>query len=218
MPKTESVDLLNDDCKEDIEQKLLETLDGCQRAMGKAVYDMVKFYSAVGNPQKASAYYELLIPPTDNLEERALQYLEKGRLMEQQGRYQQAISFYARALPLEPQDRRIWYFINNNLGYSLNQCEEYVRAEEYCRAAIRIDPARHNAYKNLGIALEGLGRFYEAVEGYVKATELMPRDPRALAHLEDLLDRQPSLLLENSDLSQVVKACQEAVVEQQHSR
>jgi len=206
MSKTKNEDIKHSDSEKEIEQKLLETLDARQRAMGKAVYDMVKFYSAVGKPQKASAYYELLIPPTDNLEERALQYLEKGRLMEQQGKYQQAISFYARALPLEPQDPRIWYFINNNLGYSLNQCEEYVRAEEYCRAAIRIEPQRHNAHKNLGIALEGQGHFYEAAEGYISAIELMPQDPRALSHLEDLLDREPSLLIENPALLQAVKS------------
>ena len=198
MSNIKSEDIKNSDSEK--EQKLLETLDTHQRAMGKAVYDMVKFYSAVGNPQKASAYYELLINPTDDLEERALQYLEKGRLMEQQGSYQQAISFYARALPLEPRVSRIWYFINNNLSYSLNQCEEYARAEEYCRAAIRIDPQSHNAYKNLGIALEGMGDFLGAIEWHAKATELMPRDSRALGHLENLLERRPSLLIENLGL------------------
>jgi tetratricopeptide (TPR) repeat protein len=197
---------------------LLEKLHQRQNAMGEAVYDLVKFYSAVGQPQKASAYYELLIQPTSDLEERALQYLEKGRLMEQQGKYQQAISFYARALPLEPQDLGIWYFINNNLGYSLNQCEEYERAEEYCRAAIRIAPARHNAYKNLALALEGMGDYVEAIDGYVKAVERMPRDFRALGHLEDLLNRHPYLLVEDPEVADVVVRCQEMVSEARDSR
>jgi tetratricopeptide (TPR) repeat protein len=102
-----------------------------------------------------------------------------------------------------------WYLIKNNLGYGLNWCGVYEQAEEYCRAAIRIDPARHNAYKNLALALEGIGKLEEAIVGYVKATERMPRDPRALGHLEDLLEKHPHLVIEDPELEEVVARCRE---------
>ena len=214
----QTTDVQNDDAHvhtDQVEKLLLKKLHQCQKAMGEAVYDLVRFYSAVGRPEKASAYYE--IQPTDNLDVCALQYLEKGQLMEQQKKYEQAVSFYARALPLEPQDSRVWYLINNNLGYSLNQCGEYERAEEYCRAAIRIDPGRYNAYKNLALALEGMGKLEEAIVGYVMATERMPRDPRALGHLEDLLEKHPYLLIEDPELEEVVARCREMVLEARDS-
>ena len=152
-----------------------------------------------------------MIEPTDDLELRAEQYLIKGQLMEQNQKYKEAIAFYSRALPLEPTDPDVWYLINNNLGYCLNRFEEFTRGEEYCRAAIGLDPNRHNAYKNLAIALEGQGQFADAIEAYVEAVRHRPEDPRALAHLEDLLVRNPSFLVENPELSEIVLVCQEAV-------
>ena len=193
------------------EDRLLERLEEREIAFTEAIYDMVIFHEKIGNPKKAAAYLEVLIQPTDDLEERAWHYVSKGRLMEQQHEYRKAIAFYARALPLEPKNPQRWYFINNNLGYCLNQVGEYTRAEEYCRAAIQIASHRHNAYKNLAISLEGQGEFKDAVEAYVKATRLNPYDPRAFASLEDLLRREPSLLIENPELSEVLACCKKIV-------
>ena len=58
-------------------------------------------------------------------------------------------------------------------------------AEPRCRAAIRIDPQRYNAHKNLGLSLEGLGRYAEAAQAFVEAVRAEASDPRALKHLEE---------------------------------
>ena len=50
-----------------------------------------------------------------------------------------------------------------------------------------------NAYKNLGISLEGQLRFKEAAVEYDRAIRVNPRDWRPLKHLETLLDSQPEL-------------------------
>jgi tetratricopeptide (TPR) repeat protein len=72
----------------------------------------------------------------------------------------------------------------------------YAEAEGFCRRAIKINPDRHNAYKNLGLALAGQRKFPEAVKALVKAVRVCPKDPRAFKALEDLLTEvRPDLLM-----------------------
>jgi tetratricopeptide (TPR) repeat protein len=48
---------------------------------------------------------------------------------------------------------------------------DYANGASYCQKAIEIDPARHNAYKNLGISMEGMGSYIEAAQSYITATK-----------------------------------------------
>jgi tetratricopeptide (TPR) repeat protein len=73
----------------------------------------------------------------------------------------------------------------------------YCEAEEFCRAAIEIDPDRYNAWKNLGVSLQGQGRMGDAALSYCEATDRGPEDPRAFRLLEDLLMAHPELLKQN---------------------
>ncbi len=82
----------------------------------------------------------------------------------------------------------VWYFLNNNLAYCLNAEGNHNKAETHCRAAIRINSKRHNAHKNLGIALESQGRYADAARSYIRAARLCPQDTRAAALLERLID------------------------------
>ena len=70
-------------------------------------------------------------------------------------------------------------------------------AEEFCQAAIEIDPDRYNAWKNFGISLEKQGKMENAALSYCEATERGPEDPRAFRLLEDLLMAHPELLDQN---------------------
>jgi tetratricopeptide (TPR) repeat protein len=109
-----------------------------------------------------------------------------GQLMENERRYAAAARCYAQALQFETDDE--WtYFMNNNLGFSLNQVGRFKDAEGYCRAATRIDPLRHNAWKNLGVAFTGQGLFPEAAAAFITAVRACPRDGRALGHLDELM-------------------------------
>jgi hypothetical protein len=56
-----------------------------------------------------------------------------------------------------------------------------------CRAAVAIDPRRRNAHKNLGVALQGLGRYAEAARSYLRAADICPADTRALRLLQALI-------------------------------
>ena len=98
-----------------------------------------------------------------------------------------------------------WYLLNNNLGYSLNRIGRHAEAEAYCRAAIAIHAGRYNAYKNLGLSLEGQGRLFEAARCFLKAAKAAPDDLRALGHFEDLLARHEEFAQDNPEFVKVVQ-------------
>lgn len=130
-------------------------------------------------------------------DERAHCLLNLGRLREQADDWPGAARWYARAFWLQPGTDETWYFLHNNLGYCLNRLGEHRGAEAYCRRAVEIDPLRHNAWKNLGTALEGLGRYAEAARAWVEAATLCPEDERAVRLLRKLAAERPELGLGN---------------------
>jgi tetratricopeptide (TPR) repeat protein len=134
-----------------------------------------------------------------------------GQLMEQMQNYELAITYYSQALSLEPAHNQTWYLIHNNLGYCLNHFGRHAEAVPYLQQAIQIDPLRHNAYKNMGIACEGLGQYAEAAIFYIKAVQTNASDPRALRHLETLVEKQPTVVNDVPDFPMHLAACRAAV-------
>jgi tetratricopeptide (TPR) repeat protein len=131
--------------------------------------------------------------------------------MEQMNDFPAAIEFYSQAFSLEPVNTPTWYFINNNLGYSLNQLSKFKEAEGYCRSAIRIAPERQNAFKNLGISLAGQGQFVEGARNYIMALRANAADGRALRLLEELFAEHPELTAEIPDIAEQIQECRKAV-------
>jgi tetratricopeptide (TPR) repeat protein len=140
-------------------------------------------------------------------------YLRLGQLKESEEEYGDAMLLYAEAFSLEPGTDNTWYFLHNNLGYCLNRFRMYSEAEYYCRTAIGINPGRFNAYKNLGWALEGQGKYVEAAWMLIHAAQLCPEDPRALHILKDLLEthreeirKDPAILVRLDALEKFARA------------
>lgn len=156
-------------------------------------------------------YFEKIISLTDAPGEKAECLVRMGVVMEQSGNYQAALEAYLRAFELPQKSNEVWYYLNNNTGYCLNQTGQHQEAEKYCRAAIGIAPDRHNAYKNLGIALQNQGLYADAAKNYIHATKLCPTDNRALAHLKDLISGHREILGEIPDLMTLLHECHEAV-------
>lgn len=197
---------------EEIENDLLENVKQKQRAAREALYELTVFYNNTGRKDRALALLEYLTENTEEPGDKGFYYFTNGQYMEQIGDYAKAVEYYQKAFTLEPGDPRRWYFIHNNLGYSLNQLGRFNEGERACRTAIKIDPRTHNAYKNLAIALEGQGKYLEAAENYIQATQYNAADSRALHHLANLLKQQPQLLTENPELEDRLVDCQVAVV------
>lgn len=168
-------------------------------------------YARCGMMQEAVDQARACVFEASDPDQAAGGWLKLGQVMEQMYNFPEAIRYYAMVLEVEGCDPWYRYFGLNNTGYSLNQLDRYSEAEPFCRQAIEVDPNRHNAYKNLGVSLEGQGRCVPAVRAYILAVRQNASDPRALKHLEDLLLRNPGLLDSEAGLSEEVENCRRAV-------
>jgi len=161
-----------------------------------ALFESVKSYDQIRHYDEALKCLRELLSISDNLEKKVRYVLYMGALMEKKEDFKAAVRQYRKALRLKPSIRTTLYFSNNNLGFSLNKLGKYKEGEKYCIAATKLIGFRSNAYKNLGVSLEGQLRFKEAAEAYIRAMRADPGDCRSLKHLETLLDSQPELKCE----------------------
>ena len=77
--------------------------------------------------------------------------------------------------------------------------------------AIRVDPSRPNAHKNLGISLAALGQLRLAADAWIAATRANAADDRAFGLLESMLADRPGLLDTYPELRAQIADCQKAV-------
>ena len=172
---------------EDIESKLLSRLDTREKSHVSALQNLVEFYMSCKRQSLAITYLDKAMLITEDDESQSWLLVKFGQMMEQNSDHISARDYYRRALAKNPSSEFTLYYGNNNLGYCLNHFSEYEEAELYCRKAISIDPEKHNAYKNLGISLEGQGKYSDAASNYIIAIRKNSSDPRALNHLRKLI-------------------------------
>ena len=164
-----------------------------------------------GDDVSAYAYAEKMLLYAEGAGEKAHSLLCMGQAKERAGDYGEALKAYLSAMDLPPERNDKWYFLNNNLGYCLNLFGRYVEAAPYCRAAIGINPRRHNAFKNLGVALQGQGEYSKAAVCYIEATRIWPRDGRALNLLEELVYHKREHLAYVGDIMLELRRCRDLV-------
>jgi len=169
------------------EQRLAEAVDQTESAFMQALLNHFEFHASQGRTDEPIETAARFVNCTRDPEDRARRYLLLGSVSESARRYDLAATLYSGGVKLEPTAWEIWYWLNNNLGYSLNRLGRFQESARLCRAAIRADPVRHNAYKNLGIALQGEGLFAEAADAFITAIRLAPGDRRAFDYLEALV-------------------------------
>jgi tetratricopeptide (TPR) repeat protein len=172
------------------------------------LFELVRVYRANGSHDKALECLCRIKDAAASLESKALCQLTVGQIMEQTGDFAAAILAYRQALAMEPARDEVWYLIHNNLGYCYNRFGLHIEAERLCRIATGINPKRSNAFKNLGIALEGRGEYREAAQCFIEATRKSANDPRATELLGRLIDRHPELLPE---FAKSLDLCQRSV-------
>lgn len=196
---------------EEAEIALLQWFSKSRNDLAEVMLKLVVYYSKHGRQGNAIPFIEWLVENAGDPERKAAYILTQGQLMEQMQNYTAAAVFYRAGLTLEPANSETWYFMNNNLGYCLNMAGNFVEGEYYCRAAIKIDPKWQNAYKNLGMALEGQERYKEAAESYIQAVKANARDPRAYQILVKMVERVPQLIELIPDIEVQIAQCAEAV-------
>lgn len=192
------------------EQQLLAQLK-TRGPRGEALEPLVVFYSRVGQQERAYHYLKLWMKHARSQDELADCLLLSGQLAEQVNQPEAAIAFYREGLTHKTDNIRILYFLRNNLAYCLNTRGEYLAALDHAQHAIALDPSRANAFKNLGVSLQGLGRYTEAARAWLKATHVDVGDRRSLDLLEKLLETQRGkVLAEIPDLDEQLEACRRA--------
>jgi tetratricopeptide (TPR) repeat protein len=153
----------------------------------------------------AYAYAEKMLLYAEDARDKAYCLLCMGQAKERAGDYGEALKIYLSAMDLPPERNDNWYFLYNNTGYCLNLFERHVEATQFCRAAIGINPNRHNAFKNLGVALQGQGEYSKAAVCYIEAIRIWPRDGRALNLLEEMVSREMEHILDIGNIMAELK-------------
>ncbi|MEQ8187231.1 MAG: tetratricopeptide repeat protein [Candidatus Eremiobacterota bacterium] len=94
----------------------------------------------------------------------------KGLDFFNQGKYEEAIKYYDKALDIEPEHVKTWH----NKGVLLKKLGKNTEAIECYDKVLEIDPEALNTWYNRGIILKELGQNEEAMKCYDKALESNP--------------------------------------------
>ena len=167
----------------EVEHSLLDKIAASGGTCTDALWNLAILYQRTGHLEQATYCMQCVLQLTDDTETLGAIYLTLGQLEESRRDYTSAAQRYREALLLEPCSTPTWYLIHNNLGFSLNQLGDFAAAVPVLQHALKIDPTRPNAYKNLGLSHAGLGNFPEAVELFIAATQSNATDERSLNHL-----------------------------------
>ena len=109
--------------------------------------------------------------------------------MKDQGKLDEAVACYRRALELKPD----YAEAHNNLGNALKDQGKLDEAVACYRRALELKPDYAEAHNNLGIALNDQGKLDEAVACYRRALELKPDYAEAHSNLGVALNDQGKL-------------------------
>jgi len=167
-------------------------------------YDPSVAYIKEGRYGEALFCLKELLERTPYVQDKVWALYALGQMMEQLSEFKPALTYYQEAAKFCHRSYELFYWINSNTGYCLCMLGRYQEAERYCRIALDTDKNRANAYKNLGLALEGQGRLREAIDLYIAATKINAQDVRAAKHLETLLKKHPEL---NEEYNESLDEC-----------
>jgi tetratricopeptide (TPR) repeat protein len=196
---------------EEAEEFLLRQLQERGGTCRKTLWQLARLYSMMGRQSEAVSYVQKLLQLSDDIEENASYFLALGQLMEQMGDFASAAEYYRGGLLLKTSNSATRYWLNNNLGFCLNEFGRYDEAEGYLLAAVKMAPRMSNAYKNLALCHQGKGDYTRAAKGFIIALKRNASDARPLKHLEDLLKEHRDVLCEIPNLPGQIEICRKAV-------
>jgi len=127
---------------------------------------------AVNIPEFLNASYDAL----DEIEIPAVahhRWLAKGLEAKNEGRYDEALADFRKALEYEPSFSRA----HANLGSALAERGEFKEAIRHLETAIEVNPLDASSWNALGYARAQMGELGEAMRIYHHALELSPKNP-----------------------------------------
>ena len=117
--------------------------------------------------------------------ETAAQAWERGKGLRAQGRFEEALTAYERAIVLAPQNANYW----NSKGLSLHNLKRNTDALVALEQALKLDPKLAAAWTNKGAVFNELKRHDDALAAYTQAVKLDPKQATAWNNKINLLDR-----------------------------
>ncbi|MDJ1182389.1 tetratricopeptide repeat protein [Roseofilum casamattae] len=139
--------------------------------------------SAVERFKRIAQLHEIIGQPNLSVIEKVDLLIEQGRLFASGGDYLIALSWYDKAIELQPHYSRAW----KNRGINLSLLERYEEAIFSFDKAIKFRPGYSRAWRNRGMALDKLGRYEEAIYSYKHAIELQPYSSTTWGHYGNTL-------------------------------
>lgn len=106
--------------------------------------------------------------------------IDKGIKFYEQGKYDEALKCFEKAIDLNPYHADAWC----NRGFALVELKKYDEAAEAFDKAIELAPKNADLYYNKGLALETQGKRDDAILAYRKAIELNPAMPKPAALMD----------------------------------
>ncbi len=119
----------------------------------------------------------------------AIDYYNMGLALYYQGKLDEAIAAYQKAIEIDPDYADAYY----NIGIALRKQGKLDEAIAAYQKAIEIDPDYADAYYNIGIALRKQGKLDEAIAAYQKAIEIDPDYAKAYYNIGIALRKQGKL-------------------------
>ena len=107
-----------------------------------------------------------------------LEWIDEGIQLSNEGKYEEAIEAYDKAIEINPQDTNAWYNKGNDLC-NLGKYEEALNAYD---KVIEINPQDVDAWNNKGATFADLNKHIEALECFDKLLEINPQDVKALGN------------------------------------
>jgi len=146
-------------------EKLLQEVLGAQPTHPDALRFMGILYAMKRNwPAALVLIDQALELNPDN----AFAHSNKGNILQELGRIEDAIESYDRAITLAPDNVEVY----NNKGNALQALNQFADSLEWYDRAIALAPQYAMAYNNKGNALQELKHFNEAMDCYNKALAL----------------------------------------------
>ena len=108
--------------------------------------------------------------------ETAIDWFMKGLDLYGQGKYNESLEAYNRALELDPNDFEAW----NNKGIDQGLLGRYDEALESFENAVALNESYAEAWYNMGVIYDFKGYFHTAVQAYKRATQINPAYQKAL--------------------------------------
>ena len=125
---------------------------------------------------------------------------ELGNALPQEGRADEAIAQYQKALQIKPDD----VLAHNNLGYALLQKGQVDEAIAHCQKALQLKPDFAEAHNNLGNALLQKGQVDEAITHCQRALQIKPDFAEAHNNLGNAL-------LQKGQVDEAIAHCERAL-------